>query len=83
MCGRNATTPLFPIKTIKLAPGDTIGFGAMRQSAKFGGRDEDKDMSDVSMNILPTHPPWANADWRKSTNWYCLLVLVCSGLRSR
>ena len=32
MCGKNATTPLFPVKTLKVEAGSTIGFGAMGQA---------------------------------------------------
>jgi hypothetical protein len=45
MCGRNATKPLFPIKTLKVEAGSTIGFGAMGQSGSY---EEDKDTRAVS-----------------------------------
>lgn len=51
MCGPNGTLPLFPVETLKVAAGSTIGFGAAGQSRDFG--DESKDMSDVSGVIRP------------------------------
>lgn len=45
MCGENGTLPLFPVKTLKVAAGSTIGFGAAGQSRAYS--DESKDMSDV------------------------------------
>ncbi|KAL1604989.1 hypothetical protein SLS60_004532 [Paraconiothyrium brasiliense] len=64
MCGENGTLPLFPVKTLKVAAGSTIGFGAAGQSRV--GSDESKDMSDVGIpNFDPSfymyHPGPATA----------------------
>lgn len=34
MCGRNATKPLFPVKTLKIEAGSTIGFGVMPSNSQ-------------------------------------------------
>jgi hypothetical protein len=44
MCGFNATFPLFPVKTLQVAAGSTIGFAA---SYMADNRLEEKDFSDV------------------------------------
>jgi hypothetical protein len=49
MCGPNGTLPIFPVKTLKVAAGSTIGFGAAGQSRDLG--DESKDMRDVGIAI--------------------------------
>ncbi|OAG03265.1 uncharacterized protein CC84DRAFT_1178758 [Paraphaeosphaeria sporulosa] len=59
MCGPNGTLPLFPVKTLKLAAGSVIGFGAAGQSREFG--DESKDMSDFDPNFWMYHSGPATA----------------------
>jgi hypothetical protein len=51
MCGNNASLPLWPIKTLKIAAGSTIGFAAKGQS--MNRRDESEDFTDVSLTTCP------------------------------
>lgn len=46
MCGDTGELPLFPVKTLKIAAGSTIGFGAARQTGR-SDYDESKDFRDV------------------------------------
>jgi hypothetical protein len=44
MCGFNGTMPLFPVKTLQVAAGSTIGFAA---SYMADSRKEEQDFSEV------------------------------------
>ncbi|KAF2439178.1 lytic polysaccharide monooxygenase [Karstenula rhodostoma CBS 690.94] len=59
MCGPNGTLPLFPVKTLEVAAGSTIGFGAAGQSRDIG--DESKDMSDFKPDFWMYHAGPATA----------------------
>lgn len=50
MCGDAGQLPLFPVKTLKVAAGSTIGFGAARQTGRSDS-DESKDFRDVRLSI--------------------------------
>ncbi|KAK4107577.1 lytic polysaccharide monooxygenase [Canariomyces notabilis] len=53
MCGNNATLPLWPIKTLKIAAGSTIGFAAKGQS--MNRRDESEDFTDFDPSFYMYH----------------------------
>ncbi|KAJ4355571.1 uncharacterized protein N0V89_003591 [Didymosphaeria variabile] len=59
MCGENGTLPLFPVKTLKVAAGSTIGFAVAGQSRLSS--DESKDMSDFDPSFYMYHPGPATA----------------------
>ena len=46
MCGPNGSLPLFPVKTLKIAAGSTIGFGVAGQTRE-GDWDESKNTKPV------------------------------------
>lgn len=50
MCGRNATHALFPVETLKLEAGSTIGFAAAGMKHSYNEHD---DFSDVSSCPVP------------------------------
>jgi len=54
MCGHNAIKPLFPVKTLKIEAGSTIGFGAMH--VDYDGQTEDRGTGEVSRYLHQTLP---------------------------
>ena len=62
MCGFNATMPLFPVKTLQVAAGRTIGFAASYMSKINGNRDEETDFSEV-------RKPFRAIDWMCNLLW--------------
>ncbi|CAI6336172.1 unnamed protein product [Periconia digitata] len=65
-CGFNATLPLFPIKTVQVKAGSTVGFGAMYMSAKNGNIDEHTDFTDFDPSFYMYHDGPATAYLSKS-----------------
>ncbi|KAJ4290556.1 hypothetical protein N0V90_010773 [Kalmusia sp. IMI 367209] len=86
MCGVNATLPLFPVKTLKIAAGSTIGIAASGQS-RIGSR-EDQDFADFNPSFSMYHTGPATAylskapgelnDYNGDGDWFKIAVVPAS-----
>ncbi|KAF2831422.1 hypothetical protein CC86DRAFT_463311 [Ophiobolus disseminans] len=85
MCGFNATTPLFPVKTVQVAAGSTIGFAA---SYMADNRLEEQDFSDFDPAFKMYHDGPATAylskapgelnDYKGDGEWFKIAVVPAS-----
>ena len=55
LCGINGTVPLFPVKTLHVAAGSTIGFAAAYMSKLNGNINEEQDFSEVRTLLNAYH----------------------------